>query len=217
MHACALAEELAMTTVVVPQPGGVLSALGLAISDVRRDDVLALHLPLEEADRAELRRGFAELERRARSGLSRRGGGGPRFQRRADLRYRSQAFELTVDADDLSALEGRFAEAHERRYGYRVEGEPVELINLRLTTTVEVTKPGLRDRRGGRAGPRARRRVNFDGVWHEVPVYDRRRLGSGNRIRGPAVVEFPEATCAVRPGWRGAIDEAGTLVLTRRK
>jgi N-methylhydantoinase A len=212
MHACALAEELAMTTVLVPQAGGVLSALGLAISDVRRDSVLALHVPLQEASAADLERRFRELERRAREGLGR-----PRFQRRADLRYSRQSFELPVDASDLKALAQRFAEAHERRYGYHVEDEPIELVNLRLITTVTVDKPTLRDRRVRRRARPGHRRANFDGAWHEVPVHDRRQLGVGSRVRGPAVVEFPEATCVVRPGWRGAIDETGTLVLSRRR
>jgi N-methylhydantoinase A len=212
MHACALAEELDMTTVLIPRASGVLSALGLAISDVRRDDVVAVHVPVEEIAPAELERRFEQMERRARPGRAR-----PRFQRRADLRYSRQSFELTVDAGDSGALALRFAEAHERRYGYHVEGEPIELVNLRLTTLVEVDKPSLRERRVRRSAPPQRRRSNFDGSWHQVPVYDRTKLGVGNRVRGPAVVEFPEATCVVRPGWRGSIDEAGTLVLRRRR
>ena len=53
----------------------------------------------------------------------------PELRRRADLRYRGQSFELTVEADDLDALEDRFGEVHERRYGYRMDDEGVELVN----------------------------------------------------------------------------------------
>ena len=48
-----------------------------------------------------------------------------------------------------------------------------------------------------------------------MPVYDRGELGAGDELEGPAIVELAEATCVVRPGWHGRIDDTGTLVLTR--
>jgi N-methylhydantoinase A len=210
MHACALAEELGMDTVLMPRAGGVLSALGLAISDLRRDDVAPWLAPLDGVAEEELERAFADLEEAAGTDLE-----APRFQRRADLRYRLQSYELTVDADDLGALAERFAEAHERRYGYRVDDEPIELVNLRLTTTVAVPKPELREAPAEGEPAAHRRRANFDGEWVEVDVLERGALGAGSEVTGPAVVEFPESTSVVRPGWRGAVDDAGTLVLRR--
>ena len=53
------------------------------------------------------------------------------------------------------------------------------------------------------------------GEWIEVDVLERTTLGAGSEVAGPAVVEFPESTCVVRPGWSGAVDDAGTLVLRR--
>ncbi len=212
MHACALAEELGMDTLLVPRAGGVLSALGLAISDLRRDDVASWLAPLDEVGEEALERAFAELESAAAADLE-----SPRFQRRADLRYRLQSFELTVAADDLGALAERFAEAHDQRYGYRMDGETIELVNLRLVTTVEVPKPELREAAAAGGAPPAghRRRANFDGEWLEVDVLERAALGAGSEVAGPAVVEFPESTCVVRPGWSGAVDGAGTLILRR--
>jgi N-methylhydantoinase A len=49
-----------------------------------------------------------------------------------------------------------------------------------------------------------------------VPVLDRERMGKGSEVEGPAIVEFKESTCVVRPGWRGAVDGVGTLVLEKR-
>jgi N-methylhydantoinase A len=210
MHACALAEELGMDTVLAPRAGGVLSALGLAISDLRRDDVAPWLAPLEDVAEEDLRQAFADLEEAAGADLD-----SPHFQRRADLRYQLQSYELTVDAGDLGALAERFAEAHAQRYGYRVDGEPMELVNLRLTTTVAVPKPELREGPADGAPEPVRRRANFDGEWIEVDVHERTALGAGSEVVGPAVVEFPESTCVVRPGWSGAVDDAGTLVLRR--
>jgi N-methylhydantoinase A len=210
MHACALADELGMRTLVVPKAAGVLSALGLAISDVRRDYVEALLRPLDELEGDRLEGAFADLEERARKDLD-----DPRLARGADLRYRGQSFELTVDADETEALAARFHEGHEQRYGYRMDDEPVELVNVRLTATVAVQKPALHEDPTEGDGRSGRRRASFEGDWAEVDVFARSQMGAGAEVAGPALVEFPEATCVVAAGWAGRVDEAGSLVLER--
>jgi N-methylhydantoinase A len=109
LHACALAEELGMATVLVPAAAGVLSALGLVASDERRDHVRSYVCPLEQAGELP-----AEGE--------------------ADLRYRGQSFELTVPlGGDLAEA---FHRTHEDRYGYADRARPIELVAIR---TVDVT------------------------------------------------------------------------------
>jgi N-methylhydantoinase A len=109
LHACALAEELGIETVIVPAAAGVLSALGLAASEERRDRVVSHVRPLAEVTDLP-----AEGE--------------------ADVRYRGQSFELTVPlGGDVAA---RFHRAHEERYGYADPGREVELVAVR---TAEVT------------------------------------------------------------------------------
>jgi len=211
LHACALAEELRIGRVLVPRAAGVLSALGLAISDVRRDHVHPFLTALDAADPAEVEATFAALERRAGEQLA----GDPRrtVARSADARYQGQSFELTVDAGDLRGLAGRFHAEHQRRYGYRMDDEPVELVNLRLVATVPGDKPRLREGPPPPTVPCGRRRASFDGDWHEVDVVDRADLGAGSSVHGPAVVELAESTLLVRPGWRGTVDQAGALIL----
>jgi N-methylhydantoinase A len=110
LHACALAEELGISTVLVPEAAGVLSALGLAVADERRDAVRTVLAPLAEAGELP-----AEGE--------------------ADLRYRGQSFELTVPLGD--GLAERFHAAHRERYGYADRERPIELVAVR---TAEVTR-----------------------------------------------------------------------------
>jgi len=104
LHACALADELGMEAVLVPAAAGVLSALGLAASEERRDRVVSHVRPLAEAGELP-----AEGE--------------------ADLRYRGQSFELTVALG--GDLAGRFHRAHEERYGYADRAREVELVAVR--------------------------------------------------------------------------------------
>jgi N-methylhydantoinase A len=199
-----------MRTGVVPKAAGVLSALGLAISDVRRDYVEALLSPLEELDADRLEQAFTTMEERAREDLD-----DPEPTRAVDVRYRGQSFELTVEADDPDRLAERFHERHEQRYGYRMDDEPLEVVNVRLTATVAVEKPELTEESAQGDGATGRRRASFEDDWSEVSVHDRRQMGAGTEVTGPALVEFPEATCVVAPGWAGRVDEAGGLVLER--
>jgi N-methylhydantoinase A len=104
LHACALAEELGIGTVLVPETAGVLSALGLAVGDERRDHVRSVVRPLAEAGELP-----AEGE--------------------ADLRYLGQSFELTVPLGP--ELAERFHRIHEERYGYADRGGELELVALR--------------------------------------------------------------------------------------
>ncbi len=104
LHACALADELGMETVLVPAAAGVLSAFGLVAADERRDAVRAYVVPLAET---------GELP----------------DEGEADLRYAGQSFELTVPLGrDLAR---RFHEAHAARYGYADSDRPLELVAVR--------------------------------------------------------------------------------------
>ncbi|HZQ16955.1 MAG TPA: hydantoinase/oxoprolinase family protein [Gaiellaceae bacterium] len=179
LHACALAEELGIERVLVPRASGVLSALGLAVADLRRDYV---------------GRAFEELEEQVDLA-------GATLTRYADLRYPGQSHELTIeDGADFHA-------AHAQRYGFALDAEP-EVVVRRLVATITRPKPELRQ---PAAEPeRGTRRAYLDGAWHELPVH-----GPGGGVTGPAIVELPEATCLVRPGWAGETDAHGTLVLER--
>ncbi|MGH2747872.1 MAG: hydantoinase/oxoprolinase family protein [Actinomycetota bacterium] len=211
MHACALAEELGMTRILVPQASGMLSALGLVASDIRRDYVRPLLSALDDVRDEDVDAAFAEIESAAANDLE-----GPRLERRADLRYRNQAYEVTVDADELTGLAHRFHAAHERSYGYHMSDEPVELTSVRVVATIAVPKPALQSRRAAEPRPARTQKAYFDGEWVEVDVHDGSALHKEIEISGPAIVELDGATCVVRPGWSGTLDATGTLVLEAR-
>jgi N-methylhydantoinase A len=210
MHACALAEELGMRTVLVPKACGVLSALGLAISDLRRDYVAPLRARMDTLDPAGLEQAWRALVDRAEADLGAR----PRLERLADLRYRGQSYELTVGGATPQALALAFHAAHERRYGYRDDEEVVEIVAVRLIASVVGETPQIREGPEPAGHPVfGRRPLLLDREWQDAQVYARAGMGVGSEVRGPAVVEFAEATCLVRPGWSGAVDEVGTLIL----
>jgi N-methylhydantoinase A len=215
LHACSLAEELDIGRILVPRAAGVLSALGLAISDVRRDQVHPLLAELGATDPAHVEACFEALEANVHAQLV--NDAQLTFTRLADLRYQGQSFELTVEGRDFGGLTARFHTEHERRYGYRMEDEVVELVNLRVVATVSRAKPDLHEAPPRRDAAPTRRRASFDSDWREIDVWERSDLGTGSKLRGPAVVEFTESTLVVRPDWQATVDGVGTLNLERHR
>jgi N-methylhydantoinase A len=211
MHAVALAEELGIPKVLVPGAGGVLSALGLALSDLRRDRVAPLLRGLDDEAPHAVAAAARALEDDAHAELA-----DATVERRADLRYRGQSFELTVDASDDGDLAERFHAAHEQRYGYRMDGEPIEVVCVRVVATVasDALLPTARTATSS-APQTSSRRANFAGEWMEAEVLVGDVLRAGAGVGGPAIVELADATCVVPPGWAGTVDGAGALLLER--
>jgi N-methylhydantoinase A/oxoprolinase/acetone carboxylase beta subunit len=145
LHACEVAELLGMRRVRVPAAGGVLSALGIAVCDRRRDAVRSTLVELDERSGRSLRSLAPRLAPRP----------GERIELHCDLRYAGQSFELTVPAEPAEGLAGRFHRAHRRRFGFAEPADPVELVCVRAAAI----RPGpglprVRPRPGARlSGP----------------------------------------------------------------
>ncbi|WP_436346092.1 hydantoinase/oxoprolinase family protein [Natronorubrum sp. FCH18a] len=217
MHAAALADSLEVDRVVVPRPGGVLSAFGLLAADESYDAVRTVGVDLETADSAELEAVYDDLVSDVLADASNRDAA--EVERAADCRYAGQSFELTVPVDesfDASGVAERFHASHEQAYGYAMD-ESLEVVNLRATATVPGTEPTVRHEGTGDARLGSRD-AHFPGTGtepRETTVYDRDRLESGATVSGPAILEQAESTTVVPPDWGGEILDDGTLVMSR--
>jgi N-methylhydantoinase A len=211
MHAARLAEQLGIGRVLCPPAAGLLSALGLATADRRRDVGRSLLMSEEEVAAGSASAAVSELAAAACADMP-----GARLEVHYDLRYRGQSFELEVTASPdaaVSELRRLFEEEHERRYGYRDPEGPLELVNVRVSAVQERLAATAM---GAAPGPleRGRRAAIFDGSSLETTVL-RGPAVAGERCAGPAIWELPEATVVIPPGWGGAVDQHGTLALER--
>ena len=223
MHGCTLAEELGIRRVLVPAHPGVTSALGLLLADVVHDLAQTWLQPVSRARASDLRSRCRALERHGRELLAASGhaNGQGRVELALDLRYRGQAYELTVPlrgsgAEALRGAERAFHAAHERAYGHARPVEETEIVTLRARAVAR-SRPPAWDGAGGRG--RARRRGERD-VWRagrreRYGLYERGDLGAGARVTGPAIVEQDDSTIVVSPGWRLSAGPAGTALLER--
>ncbi|HUR83700.1 MAG TPA: hydantoinase/oxoprolinase family protein [Solirubrobacteraceae bacterium] len=212
LHAAVIAAELGMDTILCPRASGVLSALGLAAADRRATEqrtVLLAGNDLEAGALADARDGVA--------GAARETLGAPeaRVELAHEVRYRGQAHELTVRdpaGPGVEELRAAFEALHEERYGYRDERSPIEVVTIRASASVAGPQLDLAAGGGAAGFERTRRAVVFGGARHDAEIL-RGEPAPGERIDGPAICELPEATLAVPPGWRGTVDDAGTIVL----
>jgi N-methylhydantoinase A len=210
MHAISIADGLDIDRVVIPRASGVLSAYGLLAADEKRDAVRTYQRSLDAVEPEEVDAVYEELAEELLSEVSDREAAAVRYS--ADLRYEGQSFELSVAVDrpfDATDARERFAAAHESAYGYRA-GEPVELVNCRVTTTVERDAPPVEYDAAGDPRKGSREAAFADAV-RETPVYERARLPPGDGIDGPAIVEGDESTIVVPPAWNVQVRDDGTL------
>jgi N-methylhydantoinase A len=204
----------------------VLSALGLALADFTVDFSQTVMLdPLgrgsEMAEKCAA--AFAPLEAAGRAVLGAHGFVGEDsavLERALDVRYRGQSFELTVPVEDLD-LEGALAAfhaAHETRYGYARPGEPVEIVNVRLTSRGIRPKPTFSPASpASSSDPSAavigRTPMHLRGRWTETEMYDRDLLEPGHEMVGPALIVQEDATTVLIPGWLAVVDPWLNLVV----
>ncbi len=226
---CRLLDILGMAGAIVPPNPGNLSAYGLLTVDVRVDFVrtaVARHSTLlpKSVDSV-----LGQLTGVAQEALSREGFDPAEqvFETTADLRYRGQAFEVRVpvpsgtrDQALLEVVAESFHDEHNTLYGYDFRNSPaqeVEWVNLRVTGVGPIRRPATRRVPvgcGAGAAVVGTRRVFFD-EWLDSALVDRGRLGSGDVVDGPAVVEEFSSTLPVHPGFAARVDTFGNLLVSK--
>jgi N-methylhydantoinase A len=227
MHAASLAKELGIRKVVVPAGAAVFSAWGMLMTDIRHDYVRTRIRLLDDASPEELASMWEGLIQDASDEFEAQGvtEANRIYTYYADMRYAGQEHTVKVlapapslDPQVKAEIARRFHEAHEHYYTFRLEGTPVEIVNLHLAAHGHMEKPEL----GKITTPerplgdlvKERRNVYFTGDgWQDAPVYDRNGLFAGAAIQGPALVEEKAATTLVGQGQSLTVDAYGNLII----
>jgi N-methylhydantoinase A/oxoprolinase/acetone carboxylase beta subunit len=201
LHACEIAEELGIRTVIVPEYAGALSALGMLMADAVRDYAAGV------LGRHDIEKAFTILERRAR-----RESPAAEIERTADLRYRGQSYELNVHWNDGDPTT-LFHREHEKIYGYANADRAVEIVTIRVRARTALEKPKLVRSGSAKTGKPEERRVWVGGNWKKIAAWKRASL-TDRAKPGPALVLDYGSTTLAPPGWKFRVDRAGNLLLT---
>jgi N-methylhydantoinase A len=229
LHACSLASALEMRGVLLPVFPGALSALGILRADVVTEFSRTVLLAALSTARvkSDIEPRFRALEREGRRAVAAEGFAASRIhiERRLDLRYAGQAYELSVPAagDFVTA----FHRAHEARYGYHDAKRIVEIVNLRVRATGVTEKPGLRKiaaaAEGAKAATSAMASLRgtiecvLDGRRRRAAWIARDELRGGDSLSGPAVISEYSATTLVPHGWNVRVDAYGQILLAPKR
>ncbi len=229
-HACAVADALGMTEVLIHPLAGVLSAYGMGLASVTAMRETAVEAELSGGVAARLDQIAGDLEAAAREELAAGGGtggdepggdepAGPVHSvRRAHLRYQGTDTSLPVPMGGLSSMTEAFEAAYQQRFSFLTRDKPVivEAVSVEVTHgagdvpavtgTGEAPLPSV---------PAGRVAMFTGGDWAEVDLLPRSGLRPGRVVHGPALITEDFATTVLEPGWQAAVTARGDLRLTR--
>lgn len=217
LHVCALAQALEVKHAIVPNNGGVLSALGMVVAEKSRQLSQGLQGLLSELTPQHLLQCLINLQQQGIRALVEEGVSEQDIETEfsVDLRYKGQRFYLNLPwQENFSELENTFHQLHERRYGHRLN-MPIELVNARC----QVHAPGAactlpKDMNNTQAN--ARSQAKLIGYDQPVAIYWRNDLAPNQTIQGPALITETVSTTLIDSGWFAEVDDWGNLLLSHQ-
>ena len=231
LHAADLARDLNISEIVIPLTPGIFSAVGMLTADVRHDYVRTHVKEISSIDETNFNSIYVEMEKEATSQLAEESVPKENIVliRSADMRYKGQGYELAVqiasgklDQENILKLKDEFHREHERAYGYCIEGEEVELVNVRITALGKLPPPKFKKEELQSENPKESalkgyRDCLFEDKFVKTKVFGRARLNPGNKIEGPAIIEQHDSTTVIHPGQAAVVDEYRNILIRENR
>jgi 5-oxoprolinase (ATP-hydrolysing) len=238
-HACAVADALGMTRVLIHPLAGVLSAYGIGLADIIAMREQAVEAPLNQDLISRLPTILQPLEADARAETEAEGVPADRISaaHRAHLRYQGTDSAVIVRVGSLEQMTAAFEVEYSRRFSFLMRDKPiiVEAVSVEVTGAQEEfgdgDTPPRSDSENGdqpeRPTSSARVRMFTAGTpeglrglrglwgWTEVDLLPRAGLRPGHAVGGPAIITEELATTVVEPGWQAVVTDRGDLLLSR--
>lgn len=233
IHACDIAKELEMSLILIPKTSSVFCASGMLISDLRHDFVRVTHMVLlpGHMDAELINSRFSEMREEANSVLEREGipAKARKFTYSFDIRYEAQFNEIETPLelksgqftlDQVPALQKAFSQRHDTLYGYSLPDHTQELLSVRLTGWGITDKPSFAESpfmgKNASKAIKGQREIYYGEKHVKVPVYDGPKMGHGNELVGPAIIEEPTTTILVTPDWQVTCDRYSNYLVYRK-
>lgn len=221
-HACRLAENLGMKTIVIHPYAGVLSAYGMGLAERRVLKETSVEVALTAAAMTKLEQQIKALADRATADLRQQDDrsmlDSVEVLCQFHLRYEGTDSSLAVDFADLSAMKQQFEQRYRQQYGITLSGKGLTVATItaeaigKTKVPEESTSPAASN-----SSPKKVATVSLFSAdqWHDTPVFQRQELGAGYKIVGPAIVLEATGTNVIEPGWSAVVSDRGNLILTQ--
>lgn len=217
LHAVDLARALRIPRVLLPLSPGALSAVGVLLADVVKEQSRTVMMEVSTDAQRQLERIFREMEKNAAKVLLSEGfvSAKQKHERSLAVRYKGQSFELQIKTT-AGNIAGAFHRAHRARYGYAQEKNAVEIVSARVRSSglVEKIKPKRYEAKKFHASAKPREvAAYFAGKKVRAAVYRREELQLGSRLQAPCIVTEYSGTTLVPAGVKAMIDRQGNLLV----
>ena len=227
LHACRLADRLAIDTVIVPPEAGVGSAVGFLLAPVSYELVRTCHQRLDAFDAAAVNRVIDELAAEARLVVAEAAGPVPVVETlHASMRYRGQGHEIDVALplgsfgdDGAEVLAAHFDRTYRSLYSRVIPGMVAEALTWRVRVSTVVDPPADVEPPDPEPFDPGRTHRILDPVagWVEAALVRRAELRPGHHLPGPALIVEDQTTTVVSPAFDASVDGRLHLVLRRRE
>lgn len=227
-HACLIAESLGIKTVMIHKLAGVLSAMGIGLSNIKVVDHQAIQKYLDDVSLEFLNGEFQKLIASATAKLETQGAKGTTHEFRNDvlIRYDGSDTTLAVALGDKFEMSKTFHELHFQRFGFHSKDRKliVESITLEATaasqhaigqskfkdasTKLHPKEPGMFDNGLVKLYSKGR-------WWADTPVIQRVDMKVDQVVNGPAIVLDETSTNIVEPGWKAVLASDESLIMTQ--
>jgi N-methylhydantoinase A len=224
LHAVDVARLLGIRRVLISPVSGVFSAAGMLAAEAVHEFIRPLLAPLAAVEASTVREALESMAVDGRAALAIEGYNAAAVQLRyaADMRYLGQSSQLTVPMPlgpfDAAALHAAFERLYRDTFGYAADGEPVELVNLRLsavgTASSRLDFGRLHLDVRALAGETGERMVSFARGEPRIEVRLLPRAAvERNSVAGPAIIESYDTTIVVPPGCTARAVGAGCIAI----
>ncbi len=216
-HACAIARNLDMQNVIIPDEAGLLSATGLRHAVIEEFSERQILQPLSEV-KDNIEQIIEKLSADAAEKLSQLADGTEDITIRRkifSMRLKGQESTLEVEYESGKNLEDLFRKSYQRQYGHWVSDRIIEIESVRVVASTKTeTEPKIgKPKEGGRPDPLFKKNIWFSGEEMLTPVYSREVLAAGHKIEGPALILDPHSTIVIEPDWSGTVYENRSISL----
>lgn len=227
MIGCLLAKEMGLRDVIIPPTPGVLSAYGGLIADIRNDFIRTIMIDVSEDTLLGIKKVVDELEAEAENWLRAEQGfdGKSELLWSADMRYRGQSYEIETSLDknwlnsiDINSISTAFHKAHHEIYEHSDLDAEIQIVNLRLVISGEVSKPQFltHSEKIKHLEPSKTHKIYIEGKEYDASLFDRVDLEAGHYFAGPAIISQDDTTTIVLPEFDVKVDKFKNLIISKR-